>query len=266
MKKKLITALVTLVMCGRLLTPIVATADGAGIDTAYRFAYSQECQSETGQRFQIDLTLDERGVVRIVFSGLANSGVLMNECGKIAWNNDDMKLISATCPLTSNSSYSRSIITCIPENGIQTSLIRVAWAGEAYYCYFKNFFTIELQMLHPQDQVNLSICDKNVCINPEQTTSAQRLEQRIAALEAQLLAGPGDVDGDGEITVMDAQYTLKYYTCNTVAGMNLTWDQILGREAIRSTDSISDSPTASASDTPTTAPDALKHSVNWGAY
>jgi hypothetical protein len=40
----------------------------------------------------------------------------------------------------------------------------------------------------------------------------------------------GDVDGDGAITVMDAQYTLKYYTCNVVAGMNLTWAQILGKE------------------------------------
>lgn len=37
----------------------------------------------------------------------------------------------------------------------------------------------------------------------------------------------GDVDGDGQVTVCDAQYVLKYYTDTKVAGLEVTWGEIL---------------------------------------
>lgn len=36
-----------------------------------------------------------------------------------------------------------------------------------------------------------------------------------------------DINGDGELTVEDAQYILMYYTENTVAGNTVTWEQLL---------------------------------------
>ena len=38
-----------------------------------------------------------------------------------------------------------------------------------------------------------------------------------------------DVNGDGALTVEDAQYILIYYTENTVAGKSLTWDDLLNK-------------------------------------
>ena len=40
-----------------------------------------------------------------------------------------------------------------------------------------------------------------------------------------------DVDGNGEISVEDAQWLLKYYTEKYVAGKDITWDDILGKKA-----------------------------------
>ena len=39
-----------------------------------------------------------------------------------------------------------------------------------------------------------------------------------------------DVNDDGEISVDDAQNILKYYTEKSVAGKNITWDDILGKK------------------------------------
>ena len=37
-----------------------------------------------------------------------------------------------------------------------------------------------------------------------------------------------NVNGDAELSVDDAQNILKYYTQKTVAGKDITWDDILG--------------------------------------
>ena len=39
-----------------------------------------------------------------------------------------------------------------------------------------------------------------------------------------------DVNGDGEISVEDAQWLLKYYTEKYVAGKDITWDDIFGKK------------------------------------
>ena len=44
--------------------------------------------------------------------------------------------------------------------------------------------------------------------------------------EKQKLAG--DVNGDKEISVEDAQTILLYYVSNTLSGQNVTWDELLG--------------------------------------
>lgn len=41
-----------------------------------------------------------------------------------------------------------------------------------------------------------------------------------------------DVDGNGEISVKDAQWILKYYTEKTVAGKEITWNDILGEKVV----------------------------------
>ena len=38
-----------------------------------------------------------------------------------------------------------------------------------------------------------------------------------------------DVEGNGEISVEDAQWLLKYYTEKYVAGKDITWDDIFGK-------------------------------------
>ena len=40
-----------------------------------------------------------------------------------------------------------------------------------------------------------------------------------------------NVNGDDELSVDDAQNILKYYTQKTVAGKEITWDDILGKTA-----------------------------------
>ena len=45
--------------------------------------------------------------------------------------------------------------------------------------------------------------------------------------EKQKLAG--DVNGDKEISVEDAQTILLYYVSNTISGETITWDELLGK-------------------------------------
>ena len=45
--------------------------------------------------------------------------------------------------------------------------------------------------------------------------------------EKQKLAG--DINGDKEISVEDAQNILLYYVSNTLSGQNVTWDELLGK-------------------------------------
>ncbi|MBQ9907391.1 MAG: hypothetical protein IJM46_11545, partial [Oscillospiraceae bacterium] len=40
-----------------------------------------------------------------------------------------------------------------------------------------------------------------------------------------------DVNQDGELSVDDAQNILIYYVTNTVSGKNITWDELLGKNA-----------------------------------
>ena len=39
-----------------------------------------------------------------------------------------------------------------------------------------------------------------------------------------------DIDGNGEISVEDAQWILKYYTEKYVAGKDITWDDIFSKK------------------------------------
>ncbi len=39
-----------------------------------------------------------------------------------------------------------------------------------------------------------------------------------------------DINGNGEVSVDDAQLILKYYTEKFVAGKNITWDDLLGKK------------------------------------
>ena len=47
--------------------------------------------------------------------------------------------------------------------------------------------------------------------------------------EKQKLAG--DINGDRQISVEDAQFILLYYVKNTLSGGNVTWDELLGKTA-----------------------------------
>ena len=40
----------------------------------------------------------------------------------------------------------------------------------------------------------------------------------------------GDVNGDSEISVEDAQTILLFYVSNTLSGENVTWDELLGKK------------------------------------
>ncbi len=58
--------------------------------------------------------------------------------------------------------------------------------------------------------------------------------ERIAGNDMGLTADQikaADVNGDGEISVEDAQWLLKYYTEKYVAEKDITWDDILGKQA-----------------------------------
>ena len=38
-----------------------------------------------------------------------------------------------------------------------------------------------------------------------------------------------DVNGDGQVSVDDAQFILIYYVSNTLSGLSATWDEIIGK-------------------------------------
>ena len=55
-------------------------------------------------------------------------------------------------------------------------------------------------------------------------------ENDVAGLESKLTPGQknaADINGDGEVSVEDAQLILRYYTEKTVAGKDITWDDLL---------------------------------------
>lgn len=54
-----------------------------------------------------------------------------------------------------------------------------------------------------------------------------KLKAENASLKSEYCSVIGDVDGDSKVTIRDVRYTLKYYTYNTVAGLNISWDQII---------------------------------------
>lgn len=249
MKKKLITALVTLVMCGRLLTPNVAVA-GTLSDSKLLpyigYEPGDEDHIEIESRYRFNLIIREGrhsyDIVAIdevrITSADARDVLFYNEIPLIFEVTTVVRHKQGSTPMFDAKSVSEEVGDA--EFAVPSNLRDIVASGRP--------------VIIPSGATYVHWSSANTRVFIDEYTPTD-----YAGLV-------GDVDGDGAITVTDAQYTLKYYTCNVVAGMNLTWAQILGREAIRSADSISDSPTASASDTPTTAPDALKHSVNWGAY
>ena len=59
--------------------------------------------------------------------------------------------------------------------------------------------------------------------------------KRIAGLDMGLTARQikaANVNGDNELSVDDAQNILKYYTQKTVAGKDITWEDILGKKPL----------------------------------
>ncbi|MBP0966222.1 MAG: hypothetical protein J5722_01185 [Oscillospiraceae bacterium] len=54
--------------------------------------------------------------------------------------------------------------------------------------------------------------------------------EHVAGLESKLTEAQkqaADINGDGEVSVEDAQLILRYYTEKTVAGKDITWDDLL---------------------------------------
>ena len=73
--------------------------------------------------------------------------------------------------------------------------------------------------------------DGEVSVDDAQLT-LKAYTERIAGNDMKLTAEQikaSDVNGDGEISVDDAQNILIYYVNNTVAGKVLTWDELLGK-------------------------------------
>ena len=74
--------------------------------------------------------------------------------------------------------------------------------------------------------------DGTVSVDDAQLT-LKAYTERIAGNDMKLTAEQikaADVDGSGEISVEDAQWLLKYYTEKHVAGNDITWDDILGKK------------------------------------
>ena len=72
--------------------------------------------------------------------------------------------------------------------------------------------------------------DGLVSVEDAQLTLKAYTEVHVAGLESKLTAQQkkaADVNGDGDVTVEDAQLILKYYTANTVAGKDTTWEELL---------------------------------------
>ena len=74
--------------------------------------------------------------------------------------------------------------------------------------------------------------DGKVSVDDAQLT-LKAYTERIAGNDMKLTAEQikaADVNSDGEISVDDAQNILKYYTEKSVAGKDITWDDILGKD------------------------------------
>ena len=74
--------------------------------------------------------------------------------------------------------------------------------------------------------------DGEVSVDDAQLT-LKAYTERIAGNDMKLTAEQikaADVNGDGEVSVDDAQNILIYYVNNTVAGKILTWDELLGKK------------------------------------
>ena len=75
--------------------------------------------------------------------------------------------------------------------------------------------------------------DGEVSVDDAQLT-LKAYTERIAGNDMKLTAEQikaADVDGNGEISVDDAQNILKYYTEKSVAGKDITWDDIFGKKS-----------------------------------
>ena len=62
-------------------------------------------------------------------------------------------------------------------------------------------------------------------------SSLKSYTEKLAGNEIDLTADQlkaSDVNADGELTVEDAQYILIYYTKRTVAGLDTTWEDLIG--------------------------------------
>lgn len=75
--------------------------------------------------------------------------------------------------------------------------------------------------------------DGEVSVDDAQLT-LKAYTERIAGNDMKLTAEQikaADADGNGEISVEDAQNILKYYTEKSVAGKDITWDDIFGKKS-----------------------------------
>ena len=74
--------------------------------------------------------------------------------------------------------------------------------------------------------------DGEVSVDDAQIT-LRAYTNRIAGNDMGLTADQikaADINGDSEVSVDDAQFILKYYTQKSVAGIDITWDELLGRK------------------------------------
>ncbi len=114
------------------------------------------------------------------------------------------------------------------EKTIPASAVITAAEGSTAQQYAKKYERAFKEDLLPGDLNG----DKVISADDAQLVLTAYTEA-LAGMEMNLTAAQikaGDIDGNGIISVEDAQYILTYYTENTVAGKDITWDDILPKK------------------------------------
>ena len=73
--------------------------------------------------------------------------------------------------------------------------------------------------------------DGDISIDDAQT-ALKAYTEKLSGKDSGLTPGQlkaADINGDGQLSVEDVQYILIYYTENKVAGKHMTWEDVLNR-------------------------------------